>query len=487
MRWIDKILPKGSFLRNVVTLLSGTAISQIITILVSPVITRLYGPELFGMNSYYVSILSILSAVVCLRYELAIVLPEDDKEAASLFNGIVFVIFIFSIFVFICIYFSRFYIARVLKTPDFAFWLLMLPISVFVAGFYQLFNYWVTRKKQFSRLASRQIASSLVTAGVQVSGGYINKGSACGLILGNILGQVAAVIKMGLQIWKEDKKTIKFGINIRNIVFQLKKYKRYPLFSTWGSLLNILSNMLPALLFGYFFTPSMSGYYSLAHRLLTLPMSFVGSAISQVFFPKAAEANKEGKLADITVTTFITLFKIGFVPLCLVAICAPELFSIVFGEEWIVSGEYVRYFVVWIFLQLLASPLSTVYDVMQKQTLFMIQNIFFFVLRLIVIIYAGIKGDSTLCVFLYGLLGAVLYLYYLIAIFIISGISFQRGLFLFANLLLQSFPFLIIPLLSVFLLKSEIIICFVSIMTGVIYILFLLKTTDIGKSLRRKE
>lgn len=487
MKFLDKILPKGSFLRNVVTLISGTAFSQIITIIISPFITRLYGPELFGMNSYYVSLLSIFTAIVCLRYELAIVLPDDDKEAANLFVGIIWIITIFTILCLVPLYLFRFSISNLLKCPEFSFWLLFLPISVFVSGFYQLFNYWTTRRKQFSRLAVRQVTSSVVTAGTQVIGGYIKSSSAGGLILGNVFGQFAATFRMGWQIWKEDKNVILLGRYKRGVVAQLVKYKKYPLFSTWGSLLNILSNMLPALLFGYFFSPAMSGYYSLAHRLLTLPMSFIGSAISQVFFPRAAEANKNGKLAEITKNTFVTLFRIGFVPLCLVAICAPELFSIVFGKEWWVSGEYVRYFVLWIFFQLLASPLSTVYDVMQKQTLFMIQNFFFFILRLVVIVYAGTKGDSNLCVFLYGMLGAVLYFYYLIAIFVISGISFIDGLVLFFKLLIQTLPFLIVPIASLLIFNNKYLICGISIATGIIYLIFLVKKTGILNDFKRKS
>ena len=77
---------KSHFSRDVLTIFTGATIAQIIPVLVSPVITRLYGPADFGLLAVFTSITSIIAVIVCLRYESAIVLASSDEEAANVFG-----------------------------------------------------------------------------------------------------------------------------------------------------------------------------------------------------------------------------------------------------------------------------------------------------------------------------------------------------------------------------------------------------------------
>lgn len=81
---LERWLPRGSFVRNVAVLAGGTAAGQAIVVLASPVLTRLYTPEDFGVLAVYASLLCVLSTVATLRYELAIPLPKRDEDAAAL-------------------------------------------------------------------------------------------------------------------------------------------------------------------------------------------------------------------------------------------------------------------------------------------------------------------------------------------------------------------------------------------------------------------
>ena len=76
-----------SFVGDVLKLVSGTAFAQVLSIIAAPFLTRLYGPEAFGLSAIFVGISAIVSAIACLRYELSIMLPETDKEAANLLGG----------------------------------------------------------------------------------------------------------------------------------------------------------------------------------------------------------------------------------------------------------------------------------------------------------------------------------------------------------------------------------------------------------------
>ena len=90
-------MTSSSFASNVVTIVTGTAIAQIIVILATPVITRLYGPEAFGLFALFSSIISILVTVGCLRYELAIMLPKSDEDAANVFGLCIFLLMVITV------------------------------------------------------------------------------------------------------------------------------------------------------------------------------------------------------------------------------------------------------------------------------------------------------------------------------------------------------------------------------------------------------
>src|SRR5512136_775326 len=76
--------PRSSFFTSVLKLVSGTTLAQLITILTAPIISRLFPPNAFGILSVFTSLITIVSVVICLRYEFAIVLPEKEEDAANL-------------------------------------------------------------------------------------------------------------------------------------------------------------------------------------------------------------------------------------------------------------------------------------------------------------------------------------------------------------------------------------------------------------------
>ena len=96
------LLSNGEFTRNVITLVKGTTIAQAIPILISPILTRIYSPSEFGILAIYISLLSILSVISTGKYELAIMLPDDEEEAIQLIWLSFFMSVISSVIIFLC-------------------------------------------------------------------------------------------------------------------------------------------------------------------------------------------------------------------------------------------------------------------------------------------------------------------------------------------------------------------------------------------------
>ena len=121
------IRPKTSFAGDVLKLVSGTTIAQLIGILASPILTRLYAPEAFGALALFTSITSILGVIACLRYELAIMLPESDEDAANLLGVSLLSALLIALLTVPVIWWGRDLLLGWLNAPELAPYLMVPP------------------------------------------------------------------------------------------------------------------------------------------------------------------------------------------------------------------------------------------------------------------------------------------------------------------------------------------------------------------------
>lgn len=77
-------LINSRFARNVALVVIGTAGAQAITMIFSPELTCLYGPESFGLLGTFTAILVVVTPIAALAYPIAIVLPQRDDDASSI-------------------------------------------------------------------------------------------------------------------------------------------------------------------------------------------------------------------------------------------------------------------------------------------------------------------------------------------------------------------------------------------------------------------
>ncbi len=462
-------LPPGSFIRNVVTLMTGTTFAQVLMILVAPILTRLYSPEDFGVFALYTSILGIIAVVACWRYELAIVLPEKDEDAANLLVLSICICFGMAVLTLILVVLFRYPLANLLGAPELAPWLWFMPLSLIALGLFKAFNYWSTRRKQFRRLAARTITQSTVMAAAQIGTGVLYPvASAGGLIGGALIGQLTATGRLAWQIARDEGKQIKF--NIKGIKRVLNRYRRFPIYDSWSGLLNTTSTMLPALLLGYFFTPAVVGYYALGHSVLAMPMSVVGGSIAQVFFPRANEAQRKGDLDHLTLDMFQSLLAIGFVPILLITIVAPDLFAVIFGVRWWTAGEYVRWLSLWLLFVFISSPLSTMYAVMERQRDGLIVNIIMFSTRLLALIIGGIKGDALFTIALFGITGAILWIGNCIYILHLAGVPAQKANVTIMKHIVRGVPYVLLPVIIWYTSYNSLDFILAGIGSGIIFL-----------------
>ena len=355
------IKKQSDFTKNILTLMTGTAIAQAIPIAISPILTRIYSPEDFGVFALFVAIISILGNIANAKYELAIMLPKKDEDAINIFALGFLITCIISIIMLIFVITFNHYFIDSLKNEEIGFWLYFVPIAIFFSGMYNVLNYFNNRKKNYKDLRNATILKSIVLAIIQLSVGFFKQG-VTGLISGQLLSNMFANMKLLNNILKN--KILISRISILKMVVLAKKYSKFPKYSLPSTFLDDTTQKMNSLLFPKLFGFDLSGYFFLAHKIVNMPASLISNSISQVYFQKLSEnKNKNINSFVFFTSTAKKLFIIALPIAILIYILSPYIFSFIFGEKWSFSGDIAKYLAFVFFIQFIVSPLSISFSV----------------------------------------------------------------------------------------------------------------------------
>jgi O-antigen/teichoic acid export membrane protein len=344
--------------------MTGTAIAQAIPIAISPILTRIYTPNDFGLLSLFISITAILGSIANGRYELAIMLPEKDDEAINIAALSLLIAATFSVILLIIILIFNQGFSDLLGNKKIGFWLYFVPFVVLMTGLFNVLNYLNTRKQLYKDIAKANIYKSVGMTSVQLGLGFAKLG-ATGLISGQIVAQIISNYRLA----KNAKKNYNIQAIKKSAITNLaKRYSDFPKFSMSAILANSLAYNLTNILISIYYNIATLGFYSLGQRLLGMPAALVGSSIGQVYFQEATiEKNKTGKAVNTFNKTSKKLFLLSIVFFTPLFFLLPIIFEIVFGKEWRVAGEYAQITLPFVASQFVVSAVSTTNSIFEKQ------------------------------------------------------------------------------------------------------------------------
>src|SRR5699024_3705581 len=163
MKKIIKNVLNKPFIRNVTILASGTAAAQAIGLFSQPIITRLYGPEAFGMMGVFMAVVQIFIPIAALTYPISIVLPKDDRNAKKIVKLSLYIAVFISILVSILMILFNETFIRLFQLQEVSSYLFLIPIVLILAGLMQVSNQWLIRTKQFGINAKATFFQSLIS------------------------------------------------------------------------------------------------------------------------------------------------------------------------------------------------------------------------------------------------------------------------------------------------------------------------------------
>ena len=416
-----------------------------------------------------------------MRYELAILLPEDDVDAGAIFLLCLIILTIVSILLIPLLYVFGNIIAGILGSEEIVKYLFLVPLAVFIDGLYLALRYWNTRRKRFGTQAITQALQSISSSGLKLGTGvfgFINPGS---IIISQIIGQFTGVIILGFQILRADFCLILNSFSFRKICQMLIRYRKFPLIDTISSFVNTLSAQLPVFLLTGFFTSTSAGLYTLGMQMLNVPASFIGSSISQVFFQRISFEKHSGSIGGTVADVLSILILLSVLPFLILGIIGGDIFGFLFGQEWYEAGVYVQILCFLTMVWFITTPLTIVFPALELQSQFLVFNSINIIVRFLSLLVGGLMGDVYSCLILYMITGIIVYATMGLYVIYKSQASIKQICYnVWKGLLLSvllGFSLFLFWLLGV----TPLLLCILSVVFIGIYGLVLIRTNSVVK------
>lgn len=415
MRQIIIDFVKKSFVRNVVAVASGTAAAQAITLAFTPFITRLYGPEIFGLQGLFMSVVTLLATVAALSYPLAIVLPKNNVDAFGLAKLSICIGIGMALLTAIALTFFGDDLFNLLNAEAISSYAFLIPVAMFVSVLSTVVSQWLIRKKAFSLTARYVVFTSLLLNSVKTGMGVIYP-TAMVLIVTNLVGTVigAALTYLGWRRLSPKQRLKNESSDLPATLMQLaNRYKDFPFFRTPQNLINTFSESLPVILLSVYFGTSAAGQYTLAISALGVPTALIGGSVMSVFYPRINEALHKGEnVSALIIRATAGMAATGALPFLVIMITGPFLFEFVFGEVWRVAGTYAQWLSIWLFLQCINKPSVSAIPALGLQGGLLIYEVFSTGTKILAL-WIGFAHyhDALIAVALFSLFGSVAYIW----------------------------------------------------------------------------
>jgi len=363
---VKRAFSHGSFGRQVGVLALGTSVGQLAALAGSPVLTRLYSAEQFGQMAAFTAVLLFFGAILSLRYEIAILLPEDNHTAANVLVLSLIIVVFLSLMTGLVLPLVPNWGGPLAQIRSY---LWLMPVAAFGLGFYQALSYWALRNKAYSQVARTKLTQPLSRLATQIVLG-IFKWGALGLLVGETVGRINGGTSLAWTAWRENKHDFQ-AVTWAGLRSVAARYRRFPLVLSPAALINAAGSSVPILLVGLWFGPRVLGWYALVDRTMAMPTVLIGQAVSQVYSAEAARlaTTDPNQLNLLFNRTVAHLSLIAFVPALILGIIAAPLFSFVFGSSWHEAGVYAQLLVMMQFLGFVSWPVNPTLSILECQSI----------------------------------------------------------------------------------------------------------------------
>lgn len=347
----------------------SSGIAQVILIITTPIITRLYSPTEFGEFTIFSNIAMILIPIINARYDLLIVNTKNDRSA-NILSQISFLISLLILLILIPIFAISAWLY-----PNFILDFIFIIIMLFLVSLTNIFTNYLNKERKYKVLSLINVFRAGSMALLQIIFGLLALGS-LGLIIGFSLSYIAG-ITLGYKTFKKYFNIVRDKEETKALFLENKNQLVY---STPSILLNSLSFSVVVFFIGILYTNTEVGIYGMAIRVLGIPVTIISLGLSKIFMQQANDyyieygnfRNLLLKFSSILVIVSIILY----VPLYLFS---EELVNILLGHSWVDAITVIKIVIPLFVIRLIVSTVSLSVIVLQKQQLELILQALFLI------------------------------------------------------------------------------------------------------------
>jgi len=456
-------------------------ITQLLSFFITPIITRIFTPEAFGLYAIYGSILGPIGVFSNMGYSSAIVLPEKDSDAINLFYLCILLTFITALSSFFIYFATDLAIFSKFNTSELSSYFWLIPVGLITNGIYMSLRYWNIRKKRFGYISSAKIFRFISNNGTILLLGFSGFTSGVILILSGLVGSVVSPAILSKSLVKKLIHQIHDHVSLSNLKNIAIRYSKFPKVIVANDLISRISSQTPIYLFSIYFSQSIIGFYAIGMRLITIPMNLIGNAIGEVFFQEAAKNKNEIPFLLEKVVKSLALIAVPIY--CFIGFLGEDLFTIVFGNSWSQAGLFAQILSVYMLSQFVTIPTSYLILVHEKQEYSIILNIATMIATGTSLVIGGKLGNINLSLILMSSTNSLIYLVYGIGFMKYAGLSIYKILKIFITMFILCIP-LVICLYSIKIVFIELqlqVVVYGTISFIIIYILILSSIPDSRK------
>lgn len=401
----ERFRRKG-FFRNILVVMAGTAVSQVVSFGFSPILSRMFGPAEFGIFGTYIAVAGVLGVAATLNYTDALMLPAKDTDAAPLFLFACLATVMISLGTAIFCAAAPQEWLRVLGLADLGHYLWFLPPSVMLLGLGQCLTAWCARIQAFTENSHSQVVRSVTACATQTSAGLAGLGGA-GLIGAAVIAEASTNVYLSRAVLQKSAPAFRAAARWLQLGRKANEYRDFAFYGCPQNVMNALSQSIPVIALAHFFGAAVAGSYAFGHRLLHAPLNLVTTAVRQVLFQKLSQLNsQENSLSDAFWKSTGALVALVLAPTLIGFAIAPPLFAFVFGEDWREAGNYARWLILWIGVVFCNVPANLALRVLRHQRDLFLFDLLHLLARTSILIVGGLWFGALKTIMCLGMIGA---------------------------------------------------------------------------------
>lgn len=359
---------RSDFAINTAKLSSGTILRFVIAFGTIPIVTRLYAPEDFGDLQLLLSIIATFAGVSTLKYDTAMVLPEERSESERVAVLCLVVVGLLALLLGALLLGFGDWFFGLFDAERLQPWAGFVVLGFVASGLLRTGHYTLIARRRFGGLAKNHVLQVSTTQGTYVGLGLWQP-SFLGLFAGQVAGQAVAIVHA---LWQAPYRLA--GVRAGQLWALARRYRKFPMVNTPGVFVNSLAYEMPVFLLARYFDADVVGFYMLTERLLNQPTTLIGEAVAKVYLQEAASARHRGtgELRALFRRTARRLFLVGSPFALCVVLAAPPVVEIALGESYRQVGVMMQILVLGRFLGFVVTPLVTTFSVVNRQEISMV-------------------------------------------------------------------------------------------------------------------